>query len=175
VVISKIATLHWIGKEKVVNHTWCSIPLLDHKYGFTGEGRAGFCQLAVAIRLFMGIILKVEALLPENQGKINDLYRSALNTGMKRSIMIMWTIRKSEMVAWSVGKEGEDLTRHDNGCAGCFPRLNCWITLSRRRSNFYFDDDMRRRIFNYSWMKYSEPEILSEKYVALKEKGVFSV
>lgn len=53
-------TLHWIGKDKVVNyHTEVPFRVLEHKYGYRGDIHLIPRKLIVAIRLFMGITLKL--------------------------------------------------------------------------------------------------------------------
>lgn len=55
-----MSTLHWIGKDKVVNHHFdFSSRILNHKHGFTDEGEIPPPLPAAAIRLFTATTSKI--------------------------------------------------------------------------------------------------------------------
>ena len=62
-------TLHWIGKEKVINHH-LDVPyrVLDHRYTFNSEEKSGN-------KIIHGDNLEaLKSLLPEYEGKIKCIY-----------------------------------------------------------------------------------------------------
>lgn len=67
-------TLHWVGKNKVVNHHH-DVPfrLLDKKYSFTAK--EGTPANSTNNRIIHGDNLEVlKSLLPEFEGKVNCIY-----------------------------------------------------------------------------------------------------
>ncbi len=67
-------TLHWVGKEKVVNHHH-DVPfrLLDKKYSFSAQ--PGTPKNTTDNRIIHGDNLEVlKSLLPEFEGKVNCIY-----------------------------------------------------------------------------------------------------
>jgi adenine-specific DNA-methyltransferase len=134
-------TLHWIGKEKVINHH-LDVPyrVLDHQYTFSS-------QKAEALEVPAATNLKAEALeaettgnkiihgdnlealkslLPEYEGKIKCIYIDPpYNTG-KEGWVYNDNVNDPKIKKWLgqvVGKEAEDLTRHDKWLCMMYPRL----------------------------------------------------
>ncbi|MBK6984194.1 MAG: site-specific DNA-methyltransferase [Bacteroidetes bacterium] len=114
-------TLHWIGKEKVINHH-LDVPyrVLDHQYTFNGEQERGN-------KIIHGDNLEaLKALLPEYEGKIKCIYIDPpYNTGNENWVYND-NVNDPKIKKWLgqvVGKEAEDLTRHDKWLCMMYPRL----------------------------------------------------
>lgn len=121
-------TLHWIGKEKVVNHHQ-DVPfrVLEHKYGFTVEKGDQDEQTNSGNKIIHGDNLEaLKALLPEYEGKIKCIYIDPpYNTG-KEGWVYDDRVNDPRIKKWLgevVGKEGEDLSRHDKWLCMMYPRL----------------------------------------------------
>lgn len=121
-------TLHWIGKEKVVNHHQ-DVPfrVLEHKYGFTADSGNQDAQTNSGNKIIHGDNLEaLKALLPEYEGRIRCIYIDPpYNTG-NESWKYNDNVNDSKIKKWLgevVGKEGEDLSRHDKWLSMMYPRL----------------------------------------------------
>lgn len=122
-------TLHWIGKEKVVNHHQ-DVPyrILEHQYGFTAtEGEKKGVQTGSGNKIIHGDNLEaLKALLPQYEGQIKCIYIDPpYNTG-EESWVYNDNVNDPKLKKWLhqvVGKEGEDLSRHDKWLCMIYPRL----------------------------------------------------
>lgn len=126
-------TLHWIGKEKVVNHHR-DVPfrVLEHQYGFSAATEKGKAHQTKepsnsGNKIIHGDNLEaLKALLPEYEGKIDCIYIDPpYNTG-NESWVYNDNVNHPKIKKWLgevVGKEGEDLTRHDKWLCMMYPRL----------------------------------------------------
>lgn len=119
-------TLHWVGKDKVVNHHH-DVPfrLLDKQYTFTANG--GTPANSNANRIIHGDNLEsLKSLLPEFEGKVNCIYIDPpYNTG-NEGWVYNDAVNDPKIKKWLgqvVGKEGEDLSRHDKWLCMMYPRL----------------------------------------------------
>ena len=126
-------TLNWIGKEKVVSHHQ-DVPyrVLEHKYHFDADkgetnssplGRSG----GAGNKIIHGDNLEaLKSLLPEYEGKIKCIYIDPpYNTG-NESWVYNDNVNHPKIKKWLgevVGKDGEDLTRHDKWLCMMYPRL----------------------------------------------------
>lgn len=122
-------TLHWIGKEKIVNHHQ-QVPyrLLEHQYGYNStDGAQTGKETGSGNKIIRGDNLEaLKALLPEYEGKIKCIYIDPpYNTGKKG-----WVYNDNSdhpsIKKWFnniVGGEEEDLTRHDKWLCMMYPRL----------------------------------------------------
>lgn len=113
-------TLEWIGKDKVVNHHQ-QVPyrVLEEKYTYNAE-----CSDNMIIR---GDNLEaLKALLPKYEGKIKCIYIDPpYNTG-NEGWVYNDNVNDPKIKKWLgevVGKEGEDLSRHDKWLCMMYPRL----------------------------------------------------
>ena len=113
-------TLHWIGKDKVVNHHQ-DVPykILEHQYTF-GEGED-------ENKIIHGDNLEaLKALLPEYEGRIKCIYIDPpYNTGNENWVYND-NVNDPKIKKWLgqvVGKESEDLSRHDKWLCMMYPRL----------------------------------------------------
>jgi len=120
-------TLHWIGKDKVVNHH-LDVPyrVLDHQYGFENGGQSNK-ETKSGNKIIHGDNLEaLKALLPEYEGKIKCIYIDPpYNTGNEAWIYND-NVNDPKITKWLngvVGKEGEDLSRHDKWLCMMYPRL----------------------------------------------------
>lgn len=119
-------TLNWVGKDKVVNHHH-DVPfrLLNKQYTFTAP--EGAPQNSTNNRIIHGDNLEaLKSLLPEFEGKINCIYIDPpYNTG-KEGWIYNDSVNDPKIKKWLgqvVGKEGEDLSRHDKWLCMMYPRL----------------------------------------------------
>ncbi len=113
-------TLNWIGKESVINHHH-DVPFrtLEQKYTF-GEGTDDN-------KIIHGDNLEaLKALLPEYEGRIKCIYIDPpYNTGNENWVYND-NVNSPKIRKWLgqvVGKEAEDLTRHDKWLCMMYPRL----------------------------------------------------
>ena len=112
-------TLNWIGKDKVVNHV-ADVPfhVLEHKYHFGGVSEN---------KIIHGDnLLVLKSLLPEYEGRVKCIYIDPpYNTGNEGWIYND-NVNSPQIKKWLgqvVGKEGEDLSRHDKWLCMMYPRL----------------------------------------------------
>lgn len=126
-------TLNWIGKDKVVSHHQ-DVPyrVLEHKYGFTADPSTGSGQEQTeptnsGNKIIHGDNLEaLKSLLPEYEGKIKCIYIDPpYNTG-NESWVYNDNVNHPKIKKWLgevVGKDGEDLSRHDKWLCMMYPRL----------------------------------------------------
>jgi adenine-specific DNA-methyltransferase len=121
-------TLHWIGKEKVVNHHR-DVPyrILDHQYSFEAEAGARKEPGSSGNKIIHGDNLEaLKSLLPEYEGKVKCIYIDPpYNTGNEEWIYND-NVNDPKIKKWLgqlVGKEAEDLSRHDKWLCMMYPRL----------------------------------------------------
>ncbi len=119
--------LQWIGKEKVVSHHH-DVPfrLLEHKYSFE-NGKSSDQEINSGNKIIKGDNLEaLKALLPEFEGKVKCIYIDPpYNTGNENWVYND-NVNHPKIKKWLgelVGKEGEDLTRHDKWLCMMYPRL----------------------------------------------------
>lgn len=111
--------LNWIGKDKVINHH-LDVPFhtLDQEYQF---GEPSENKIIHADNL-----LALKSLLPEYEGRIKCIYIDPpYNTG-KEGWVYNDNVNDPKIKKWLqsiVGREGEDLTRHDKWLCMMYPRL----------------------------------------------------
>jgi len=119
-------TLNWVGKDKVVNHHHdVTFRLLDKQYTFTAN--EGTPDNSTDNRIIHGDNLEaLKSLLPEFEGKVNCIYIDPpYNTG-NEGWVYNDAVNDPKIKKWLgqvVGKEGEDLSRHDKWLCMMYPRL----------------------------------------------------
>lgn len=113
-------TLEWIGKDKVVNHHQ-QVPyrVLEKKYTYKAEQSDNM--------IIRGDNLEaLKALLPRYEGRVKCIYIDPpYNTG-NEGWVYNDNVNDPKIRKWLgevVGKEGEDLTRHDKWLCMMYPRL----------------------------------------------------
>ncbi len=130
-------TLHWIGKDKVINHHM-DVPyrVLEHSYSYelgvmnyelTKTHHSSLITHNSSGAIIHGDNLEaLKALLPEYEGKIKCIYIDPpYNTG-NESWVYNDNVNDPKIKKWLgqvVGKEAEDLTRHDKWLCMMYPRL----------------------------------------------------
>lgn len=113
-------TLEWIGKDKVINHHQ-QVPyrVLEEKYTYNAEKSDNM--------IIRGDNLEaLKALLPKYEGRIKCIYIDPpYNTG-NEGWVYNDNVNDPKIKKWlgeAVGKEGEDLSRHDKWLCMMYPRL----------------------------------------------------
>ncbi|MDA8377326.1 MAG: site-specific DNA-methyltransferase [Planctomycetia bacterium] len=119
-------TLTWVGKDKVVNHHH-EVPFRVLNKQYTFEARPGTPTNSTDNRIIHGDNLEaLKSLLPEFEGKVKCIYIDPpYNTGNEGWIYND-AVNDPKMQKWLgevVGKEGEDLSRHDKWLCMMYPRL----------------------------------------------------
>ena len=121
-------TLHWIGKDKVINHHQ-NVPfrLLDHQYGALADGTRTAEPTGSGNQIIHGDNLEaLKALLPQYEGRVKCIYIDPpYNTG-NEGWVYNDNVNDPKIKKWLsqvVGKEGEDLSRHDKWLCMMYPRL----------------------------------------------------
>ncbi|MDP3009681.1 MAG: site-specific DNA-methyltransferase [Methylococcales bacterium] len=119
-------TLTWVGKDKVVNHH-LDVPfrVLQHEQHY--QAPQDTPTNSTDNRIIHGDNLAaLKSLLPEFEGKINCIYIDPpYNTG-NESWVYNDAVNDPKIKKWLgqvVGKEGEDLSRHDKWLCMMYPRL----------------------------------------------------
>jgi len=119
-------TLTWVGKDKVVNHH-LDVPfrVLQHEQHY--QAPQDTPANSTDNRIIHGDNLAaLKSLLPEFEGKINCIYIDPpYNTG-NESWVYNDAVNDPKIKKWLgqvVGKEGEDLSRHDKWLCMMYPRL----------------------------------------------------
>ena len=120
-------TLHWIGKDKVINHHM-DVPykVLEHSYGFDNGTQAETATKSGNKIIHGDNLEALKSLLPEYEGRINCIYIDPpYNTG-NETWVYNDSVNDPRFKKWMkevVGKEGDDLSRHDKWCCMMYPRL----------------------------------------------------
>lgn len=120
-------TLNWIGKDKIVNHHQ-DVPyrVLEHQYGFTEKGKQKKQTESGNIIIEGDNLEALKTLLPTYEGNINCIsIDPPYNTGTENWIYND-NVNHPKIKQWLnqiVGKEGDDLSRHDKWLCMMYPRL----------------------------------------------------
>lgn len=120
-------TLNWIGKDKVLNHH-LEVPfhVLERQYSFDEVGKHEEDNGSENMIIHGDNLLALKSLLPKYEGKIKCIYIDPpYNTGNENWVYND-NVNDPQMQHWLhqvVGKEGEDLSRHDKWLCMMYPRL----------------------------------------------------
>ena len=120
-------TLEWIGKEKVVNHH-LEVPyrVLERKYSFDENGQTEADNGSENMIIHGDNLEALKSLLPQYEGRVKCIYIDPpYNTG-NEGWVYNDNVNDPHIKAWlnkTVGKEGEDLSRHDKWLCMMYPRL----------------------------------------------------
>ena len=113
-------TLHWIGKDKVINHH-LDVPIKSLETVYTEGGESSNNKIIHGDNLEA-----LKALLPMYEGKIKCIYIDPpYNTGNEKWVYND-NVNDPKIKKWLgqvVGKESEDLSRHDKWLCMMYPRL----------------------------------------------------
>ena len=133
-------TLNWIGKDKVVNHH-LDVPFrtLERQYTFAPSGQDDGNMIIHGDNLEA-----LKALLPQYEGRIRLIYIDPpYNTG-NEGWVYNDNVNDPRIRKWLgqvVGKEGEDLSRHDKWLCMMYPRLRLLQKLLAEESVIFISID----------------------------------
>ena len=120
-------TLEWIGKDKVVNHHQ-EVPyrVLERQYSYDEAGQHAEDNSSENMIIHGDNLEALKALLPRYEGKVKCIYIDPpYNTG-NEGWVYNDNVNDPKIKKWLgevVGKEGEDLSRHDKWLCMMYPRL----------------------------------------------------
>ena len=120
-------TLEWIGKDKVINHHQ-AVPyrVLKRVYSFDEQGQHEEDNGSRNMIIHGDNLEALKSLLPRYEGKIDCIYIDPpYNTG-NEGWVYNDNVNDPRIKKWLgevVGKEGEDLSRHDKWLCMMYPRL----------------------------------------------------
>ncbi|MCW2119102.1 site-specific DNA-methyltransferase [Flavobacterium sp. 7A] len=176
-------TLHWIGKDKIINHHQ-DVPykVLNHQYGFSNKGKTETPIDSGNLIINGDNLEALKSLLPKYEGKVNCIYIDPpYNTGNEGWVYNDNT-NSPQIKKWLgkvVGKESEDLTRHDKWLCMMYPRLKLLHKLLAKDGVIFISIDdhelshlkiMMDEIFGpynfvdyFCWTKTSTPPSLANK------------
>ena len=137
-------TLEWIGKDKVINHHQ-KVPfkVLEEKYTYNAEKSDNM--------IIRGDNLEaLKALLPKYEGRIKCIYIDPpYNTG-NEGWVYNDNVNDPKIKRWLgevVGKEGEDLSRHDKWLCMMYPRLKLLYKLLSNDGAIFISLDYHEQPF----------------------------
>ena len=137
-------TLHWIGKDKIINHHQ-EVPykILDKQYTFT-NGKADK-EAESENKIIHGDNLEaLKSLLPEYEGKVKCIYIDPpYNTG-NEGWVYNDNVSHPKLKKWLgevVGKEDDDLTRDDKWLCMMYPRLKLLYKLLSNQGTIWISID----------------------------------
>ena len=120
-------TLEWIGKAKVVNHH-LEVPyrVLERQYSYDENGRHDDDNGSENMIIHGDNLEALKSLLPKYEGRVKCIYIDPpYNTG-NEGWVYNDNVNDPRIKKWLgtvVGKEGEDLSRHDKWLCMMYPRL----------------------------------------------------
>lgn len=119
--------LTWVGKDKVITHH-LDVPyrVLDRQYSFDETGQHEADNGSENMIIHGDNLEALKALLPKYEGKVDCIYIDPpYNTG-NEGWVYNDNVNDPRIKKWLgevVGKEGEDLSRHDKWLCMMYPRL----------------------------------------------------
>lgn len=152
-------TLNWIGKDKVINHH-LEVPfhVLERQYSFDEEGKHEEDNGSENMIIHGDNLLALKSLLPKYEGKIKCIYIDPpYNTGNENWVYND-NVNDPQIQRWLhqvVGKEGEDLSRHDKWLCMMYPRLKLLQRLLADDGVIFISID----VFEYAHLKCIMDEI----------------
>lgn len=138
-------TLDWIGKDKVINHHM-DVPyrVLNRVYSYDLNGRHSEDNGSKNKIIHGDNLEALKSLLPEYAGRIKCIYIDPpYNTGNENWIYND-NVNDPKIKKWLgevVGKEGEDLSRHDKWLCMMYPRLRLLHKLLARDGAIFISID----------------------------------
>lgn len=119
--------LNWIGKDKVIaHHNDVPYHTLKRTYSFDEHGQHDEDNGSENMIIHGDNLIALKALLPMYEGRVNCIYIDPpYNTGEEKWVYND-NVNDPRIKKWLhqvVGKEGEDLSRHDKWLCMMYPRL----------------------------------------------------
>ena len=171
-------TLNWIGKDKVLNHH-LEVPfhVLERQYSFDEAGKHEEDNGSENMIIHGDNLLALKSLLPKYEGKIKCIYIDPpYNTGNENWVYND-NVNDPQIQRWLhqvVGKEGEDLSRHDKWLCMMYPRLKLLQRLLADDGVIFISID----VFEYAHLKCIMDEIFGianfRNYIAVR-RGIKNV
>ena len=120
-------TLEWIGKSKVINHHQ-DVPfrVLERKYSFDENGQHDEDNGSENMIIRGDNLEALKAMLPRYEGRVTCIYIDPPSNTGNEGWVYNDNVNDPKIKKWLgevVGKEGEDLTRHDKWLCMMYPRL----------------------------------------------------
>lgn len=137
-------TLHWVGKDKVKHHHR-DVPYRVLNTGYGYQAPADAPANSVDNRIIRGDNLEaLKSLLPEFEGKVKCIYIDPpYNTG-NEGWVYNDNVNDPRIKKWLgqvVGKEGEDMSRHDKWLCMMYPRLKLLHRLLAENGSIWISID----------------------------------
>jgi adenine-specific DNA-methyltransferase len=186
-------TLHWIGKEKVINHHR-DVPfkVLQHKYGFDNGKQSDKPTNSGNLIIHGDNLEALKALLPQYEGKVDCIcIDPPYNTG-NEGWVYNDNVNHPKIKKWLgqlVGKESEDLSRHDKWLCMMYPRIKLLHQLLSKNGVIFISIDdnevnnlkllcdeifgSNNFIANFIWKKAAGSQN-DAKYVAISHEYIIS-
>ena len=143
-------TLEWIGKDKVVNHHQ-KVPyrVLERRYSYDEAGQHDEDNGSENMIIHGDNLEALKALLPQYEGKVKCIYIDPpYNTG-NEGWVYNDNVNDPKIKKWLgevVGKEGEDLSRHDKWLCMMYPRLKLLQKLLAEDGVVFISIDDREQV-----------------------------
>ena len=148
-------TLDWIGKDKVINHH-LDFPyrVLERQYSYDENGKHTEDNGSENMIIHGDNLSALKSLLPQYEGRIKCIYIDPpYNTGNEN-----WVYNDNvndpcikKWLGEVVGKEGEDLSRHDKWLCMMYPRLRLLQKLLAKDGVIFISIDVNEK-FNLKLM-----------------------
>ena len=138
-------TLNWIGKDKVINHH-NEVPyrMLERKYSYENGKETSEDNGSQNMIIHGDNLEALKALLPKYEGKVKCIYIDPpYNTG-NEGWVYNDNVNDPKIKKWLgevVGKEGEDLSRHDKWLCMMYSRLRLLQKLLSRDGAIFISID----------------------------------
>lgn len=144
-------TLEWIGKDKVVNHH-LDVPyrVLERQYSFDENGQHIEDNGSDNMIIHGDNLEALKSLLPQYEGRVKCIYIDPpYNTG-NEGWVYNDNVNDPRIRKWLgdvVGKEGEDLSRHDKWLCMMYPRLKLLQKLLSRDGVIFISIDANEKFY----------------------------
>lgn len=153
--VISVPTLDWIGKEKVINHH-LDVPyrVLERQYSYDENGQHTEDNNSENMIIHGDNLSALKSLLPQYEGQIKCIYIDPpYNTGNENWVYND-NVNDPQIKKWLgdvVGKEGEDLSRHDKWLCMMYPRLRLLQKLLAKDGVIFISIDANEK-FNLKLM-----------------------